>query len=250
MKQAERVARTKAALIDAFWKLYKSKPIDQISVREITDAAGVYRSTFYLYFKDANTVLAMLEDELLERLAALLGGVEGKSSFADLPAIFALFYKKEGGYLHPLLGPEGDHAFAERVLGLIRPALDEASELDAQAFDMSLRFYCSAIIGLFGAYYTRRRKVSLESVAELATSLIAGAAAPAASDVVAPTDKPATSEQAPPADEQTPAATPVEAPEAVEDKPKKKPSKPKAKAKPEPAPVVPEEDEDIQMALF
>lgn len=247
MKQAERVARTKAALIDAFWKLYKSKPIDQISVREITDAAGVYRSTFYLYFKDANTVLAMLEDELLERLAALLGGVEGKSSFADLPAIFALFYKKEGSYLHPLLGPEGDHAFAERVLGLIRPTLDEASELDAQAFDMSLRFYCSAIIGLFGAYYTRRRKVSLESVAELAAGLIAGATVPAASGVVPSADKPATSEQAP-------AATPIETAEVTEDKPKKKASKPKAKAKPapkpEPAPVVPEEDEDIQMALF
>lgn len=247
MKQAERVARTKAALIDAFWKLYKSKPIDQISVREITDAAGVYRSTFYLYFKDANTVLAMLEDELLERLAALLGGVESKSSFVDLPAIFALFYKKEGSYLHPLLGPGGDHAFAERVLGLIRPALEEDSELDPQAFDMSFRFYCSAIIGLFGAYYTSRRKVSLDSVAELAAGLIAGAAVPAANKVVAPADKPATSEQAP-------AATPVETAEVTEDKPKKKASKSKAKAKPapkpEPALVVPEEDEDIQMALF
>ena len=245
MKQAERVARTKAALIDAFWKLYKSKPIDQISVREITDAAGVYRSTFYLYFKDANTVLAMLEDELLERLAALLEGIESKPSFADLPAIFALFYKKEGSYLHPLLGPDGDHAFVERVLGLIRPTLDEASELDAQAFDMSLRFYCSAIIGLFGAYYTRRRKVSLESVAELAAGLITGAAVPAASGVVAPADKPATSEQAP-------AATPVETAEVTEDKLKKKASKPKAKSAPksEPAPAMPEEDEDIQMALF
>lgn len=245
MKQAERVARTKAALIDAFWKLYKSKPIDQISVREITDAAGVYRSTFYLYFKDANTVLAMLEDELIERMAALLEGVESKTAFADLPAVFALFYKKEGSYLHPLLGPDGDQAFAERVLDLIRPALEEASELDTQAFDMSLRFYCSAIIGLFGAYYTRRRKISLDSVAELATSLIAGAAAPAASKVAASIEKSA-------ADEHTTATTPGETPEAAEDKPKKKSSKTKAKPapKPEPAPAAPEEDEDIQMALF
>ncbi len=247
MKQAERVARTKAALIDAFWELYKSKPIDQISVREITDAAGVYRSTFYLYFKDANTVLAMLEDELLERLTILLESVENKSSFADLPAIFALFYKKEGSYLHPLLGPDGDHTFAERVLGLIRPALEEASELDAQAFDMSLRFYCSAVIGLFGAYYTRRRKISLGSVAELVAGLIAGAVVPAASEATENIGESA-------ADEQTPAATPAEAPEAAEDKPKKKPAKPKAKAKPapkpKPAPVEPGEDEDIQMALF
>lgn len=241
MKQAERVARTKAALIDAFWKLYKTKPIDQISVREITDAAGVYRSTFYLYFKDANTVLAMLEDELIERLSTLLDRIESKSSFTDIPAIFALFYKKEGSYLHPLLGDNGDHAFAERVLELVRPTIKGASTLEEEAFEMSFRFYSSAVIGLFGTYYPRRRKISLESVAELAASLIAGAT-PAASG------EPAVEKAVHiTAAVNAPAQAPVPEPTS---EPKKKASKQKAKPAPEPAPVEQEEDEDIQMALF
>ncbi len=176
MKQAERTARTKAALIDAFWKLYKTKPIDQISVREITNGAGVYRSTFYLYFQDAATVLALLEDELIDRLAALLEATEHKTQLADIPSIVASFYKKEGSYLYPLLKEGGDHAFAERVLALITPCIKGSDCCGDDQSARAVRFYFYASVALVSEAYPRRRKEPLDDVAAFAATLVVGGA--------------------------------------------------------------------------
>lgn len=174
MKQAERTARTKAALIDAFWKLYKTKPIDQISVREITNGAGVYRSTFYLYFQDAATVLALLEDELIDRLSVLLDAAEHKNQLADIPSIVASFYKKEGSYLYPLLKEGGDHAFAERVLELITPCIKGSDCCGDDQVARAVRFYFYASVALVSEAYPRRRKEPLDDVAAFAATLVLG----------------------------------------------------------------------------
>ena len=44
--------QTKENLVEAFWTLYKDKPLEKITVKEITDKAGYNRGTFYSYFKD------------------------------------------------------------------------------------------------------------------------------------------------------------------------------------------------------
>lgn len=51
-KQPEVTEQTKTNLRTAFWELYKEKPIEKITIKEITDAAGYNRGTFYLYYKD------------------------------------------------------------------------------------------------------------------------------------------------------------------------------------------------------
>lgn len=185
MKQAERTARTKAALIDAFWKLYKAKPIDQISVREITDAAGVYRSTFYLYFQDANTVLSLLEDELIDRLTAQLEEMAGKNVLADVPVIVAAFYKKEGKWLCPLLAADGDHAFAERLLDLVAPNITCAGALEGDALADAVRFGFYGSVAVMNEAARKRRKAAFDDAALHATSLITGASAVAGSSAEA-----------------------------------------------------------------
>ena len=64
---------TRKNLIDAFWKLYQTKPIERISVREITDIAGYNRGTFYLYFKDVHDVLEQIEDVYNKGFYFILG---------------------------------------------------------------------------------------------------------------------------------------------------------------------------------
>ncbi len=285
MKQAERTARTKAGLINAFWKLYKTKPLDQISVREITDAAGVYRSTFYLYFKDAAMVLAHLEEELLARLETKLEWIGHPLELKDIPSIVAEFYNKDGSYLYPLLKEGGDHAFADRVLALLQPRVAADAALDEQQTAQAVRFCFYASVALMSDAYPHRRKKPLEDVAAFAATLIAdtsnadkGAdndgtsssttasacdtredaaasdaidtneAASVAADTVAVNDKPHD------ADIDAPEAAAVSKPAAKSTKPKKantkkKRSTPKPKQD-KPIPATAPEDEDIQMALF
>lgn len=43
---------TKQALKDALMKLLEQRPLDRITVQEVTEAAGVSRKTFYYHFRD------------------------------------------------------------------------------------------------------------------------------------------------------------------------------------------------------
>lgn len=45
---------TKAAIHDAFLKLYRSKPYEKISVKELCATAHVARTTFYSYYDNLN----------------------------------------------------------------------------------------------------------------------------------------------------------------------------------------------------
>lgn len=61
-------AKTKSVIIDAFWKIYTKKDISKITVREITETAGIHRATFYLYFDSVFAVLNEIKSERLQKL--------------------------------------------------------------------------------------------------------------------------------------------------------------------------------------
>ncbi len=64
-KKEMKSAETKAKMGQAFITLYQEKPIEKISVRELTDAAGYNRATFYIYDKDIYDLLKSIESRLL-----------------------------------------------------------------------------------------------------------------------------------------------------------------------------------------
>ena len=71
-KQPQITEQTKDNLRSAFWTLYSSKPIDKITIKEITDLAGYNRGTFYLYYKDVYDIFASIEAELLQASEQIL----------------------------------------------------------------------------------------------------------------------------------------------------------------------------------
>jgi AcrR family transcriptional regulator len=66
----QRIRRTRNRLGSALIELIQEKPIDQVTVKEVLDRAGVGRSTFYLHYTD--------KDDLF--LSQLEGGLEMWSS--------------------------------------------------------------------------------------------------------------------------------------------------------------------------
>lgn len=67
-----RVRATKRALQNAMVELMKEKPVEAITVRELTELADVNRSTFYLHYADVYDLLDRMEDEAIDELGALL----------------------------------------------------------------------------------------------------------------------------------------------------------------------------------
>lgn len=61
-----RVKRTKRVLKECLFELLEKKSIDEISVKELTEAADVNRSTFYFYYNDINDMVIQIQNEIFE----------------------------------------------------------------------------------------------------------------------------------------------------------------------------------------
>jgi AcrR family transcriptional regulator len=61
-----RIARTRRSLQEALFDLARERGLDEISVADIAERAGVNRSTFYQHYSDKDTLLADAIDAVVE----------------------------------------------------------------------------------------------------------------------------------------------------------------------------------------
>ena len=80
LKSPQRRTLTRRLIREAMLELLKTKSIQRISVRELCDAAGINRTTFYNHYDGIYDVLAEIEERFLEQLStadASLGHGDG-----------------------------------------------------------------------------------------------------------------------------------------------------------------------------
>lgn len=152
-KQPQLTEQTKQNLKDAFWKLYTEKPIEKISVREITELAGYNRSTFYLYYKDVYDIFSRIEDELLEKIRSVLNeSLEKNDTFdiSDQMGVLLEMMQTHSHYAAVLLSDKGDPRFVSRLKEIVLPLLNRyfISAEGHNAYQMSLltEFYLSGLL--------------------------------------------------------------------------------------------------------
>lgn len=74
VKTDKRIAKTKNLLKAALVELLSKKKLEDITIIELTNQAGVNRKTFYLHYKDVSSILKDIENNLVIRLNFLLSG--------------------------------------------------------------------------------------------------------------------------------------------------------------------------------
>lgn len=126
-------AETKQTLIDAFWKLYKEKSIEKITVGQIAAVAGYNRSTFYEYFYDVPDVLQQIEDAIMEEMH--FGIPDDKT--IPLGEVVGVF-EKNADKLSVLLGEHGDFSFFFRVRGRMKDAFNALAEQNGVNVDFEI----------------------------------------------------------------------------------------------------------------
>lgn len=99
---------TREKIIGAFWELYKTTNIEKITVKNITDESGIYRTTFYLHFSDVYAVLEAIEEMLLSRLRAVRTDMGTEECMKELRCVIKMDYE----YLRTILDKEQHQAFA------------------------------------------------------------------------------------------------------------------------------------------
>lgn len=105
--------KTKNAIIQAFWKLYLQKNISKITVKDITDATGIHRATFYLYYDNVFAVLEAIKAEQFDKLQYVCTAYAAcKSDHSDILSALQNLYDENEAFLEPLLCQYRDDKFA------------------------------------------------------------------------------------------------------------------------------------------
>ncbi len=175
-----RVRKTRRQLRECLITLLKEKKVQDITVRELTDMAGLNRGTFYLHYKDVFDLLEKTEAELQEDFNQLVC----KHDAVDLKQrpsvifneIYSLVYDN-ADLIEILLGENGDLNFVNRLKQLIREkCLKDWMEVfrsgNAAAFDAFFSFIVSGCIGLVQYWLQTGLKETPEQMAKLTEHII------------------------------------------------------------------------------
>lgn len=87
-----RIERTRKNIINAFISLRAKKVIENITVKELSELAGINKATFYHHYKDIYDLSETLENELIENCIATIPDADtlfSEKGFQQLASVFA-----------------------------------------------------------------------------------------------------------------------------------------------------------------
>ena len=155
----KRVQRTKSDLYNALFDLLKERKYEQISVKDIVNAAGYSRGVFYTHYKQKDDLLDEVIDYLFREAKKAQRTSYRHSKFIDIkdlvnePVFILTHFKEYGTYYQLLLKENIKGPFSIQLTNTIIEAYladfeMEQSEQDRAINNMLNRYYAYGLMGL------------------------------------------------------------------------------------------------------
>lgn len=178
-REDRRVRRTRALLEQGLVQLLEKKPIREITVRELTNLIDINRGTFYLYYRDIYDMVEKIEGEYYKRLVEMLDAAreekEDKRIRNGLQDFF-VFIRENKDLCRVFLGENGDEAFLQKILLLIKEKCREqwpkTLNISDEEFEYRYSFAASGILGIVRYWLSVDCDQPAEKVALLAERCI------------------------------------------------------------------------------
>ncbi len=174
-----RIARTRRRLQGALFELAQERGIDQVSVSDIADRAGVNRTTFYQHYSDRETLLADAMDLITEEANVVLDDIDVDSP--EPPAVLVNFLEHIANYgdlYQQVFTEPGYGVVLARLRMHIRDWVFEAAHAPGVSTEVPLNVVAAglagSIIGVMGEWLQGHPRASVQEVAGWIWSLIVG----------------------------------------------------------------------------
>lgn len=179
------VRNTKRKLREGLLQLMAQKPINEISVKELTELVDVNRGTFYFHYADIFDMLHRIEDEFFEQFNTTLNEMVPNFSATGYPYLHAVFgfLWENRSFCKIMLGPNGDMQFVDRVKRLVDEKCSYfwralAPEGKADRFEMYNAFIINGCIGLIQKWLDDGQSETTDGITELAAKIILASVGP------------------------------------------------------------------------
>ena len=177
-----RVRQTKALLRHCLAELMKTKKINEITVKELTDMSDLNRGTFYLHYRDVYDLLEQTEKELMEDFNRALEKFEPANPLPHTAPFFTEVYsivKENQDIVAILLGENGDLQFQNRLREVVKgkclkDLMEHYRNLDPGNYTVLFYFILSGCIGIVQYWLKGGCRETPEELAAITEEIIAG----------------------------------------------------------------------------
>lgn len=122
-KQDARIVVTKEMFHRATLSLLKEKPISRISIKELCEAAGLNRGTFYLHYETPLDVLKEIENQFIEENMQYFDSYwQGDRKVSHMQQLFSCVFQNQER-CHILMGENGDPQFMTSLKRLVQSGI-------------------------------------------------------------------------------------------------------------------------------
>lgn len=173
---------TRLLIRRAFTDLLRQKPQQSISIKELCEAAGINRGTFYTHYTDLHDLLVQMEEEMLADFRRALDPLleaAGEDTLPPVRVTTEIFrcLKENADICTVTLGPYGDKEFALRLINLGRErCIESYTRLFAGASPKQLEFYyafaSTGCIGLLQKWLAEGMLTPAEEMARMAEDMM------------------------------------------------------------------------------
>ena len=173
-----RARKTRKAIQNALVTLLKNHELNKLKIKDVTDAADVNRTTFYLHYCDLYDVLSDLEDRLCEEALKTNVPFNLQTLTMDIyPLLKTLCETLESDEVYKKYLTGKSAHFLNKIkiafkIKIINELKDEAGEDDMTFLSYAITYASSGAIDAFEDWFNSARPVPLEILSKGISALI------------------------------------------------------------------------------
>lgn len=170
-KEGRRVKMTKMLLKESLIELMKTKPIHEITIKDICSGADVNRSTFYRHYNTPHELYADIISDVTDEITALFqkDSEENSDKLKKLTSILQYVENNRETFL-VLLGDKSNVSIGEMYSSIIAKFIDpdNTSELSAYV----IQFVAAGMTSIVWTWLSKENRRPAKEVAALTSTLL------------------------------------------------------------------------------
>ena len=165
----KRVMKTRKAIHSAMTTLLAKKPIEEITVTELSEAAEINRKTFYNYYSSVYMVAEEMEDEIVERFEETLRKIDFDTLLKDPVTTFntlARLITSDLDFYENILTNRNQISFLQKIITSLKQRIRvlyfSSGTSDSDLNDYMLEYIVSGLVSVYQKWFISGRKTDIE----------------------------------------------------------------------------------------
>ena len=179
-KTDRRIEKTKKAIRIAFAKLLSEKDLNDITVKDIAEYAGINRKTFYNYYNGLYQVISEIEGEIaasFEKAVSDIDLIKDEDQPYSFFVDFTEMMNSDGEFYSLIINDKSERGIMSKIIRYIKykalNAARNATTISDDYLRVSVDFVVTGMLEVYRSWFSSGRKMSVEDISKALSTICA-----------------------------------------------------------------------------